>query len=225
MIISGAFGLFRRDLVLQIGGLTSKSLAEDADLVNSLHHRLRRHKRDYRIVFVPTPSAWTEVPEKLKTLGRQRKRWSHGLLQVLWRFRSLMVNPRYGRIGFVVLPYYLVFELLSPLVEILGLIGIVVAAVLGMLAWKLAILFAVAALGYGLLLSIIAIVVDEISYDSYHRWRDIFALLGAAVIENVGFRQLHAVWRLHGLWQGLRLANAEWGEMPRVGYTDASAAA
>jgi ABC-type transport system involved in cytochrome bd biosynthesis fused ATPase/permease subunit len=118
-----------------------------------------------------------------------------------------------------------VFELLSPLVEILGLIGIVVAAVLGMLAWKLAILFAVAALGYGLLLSIIAIVVDEISYDSYHRWRDIFALLGAAVIENVGFRQLHAVWRLHGLWQGLRLANAEWGEMPRVGYTDASAAA
>lgn len=225
MIISGAFGLFRRDLVLQIGGLTSKSLAQDADLVNSLHHRLRRHKRDYRIVFVPTPAAWTEVPEKLKTLGRQRRRWSHGLLQVLWRFRTLMINPRYGRIGLVVLPYYLVFELLSPLVEILGLVSIVVAAILGMLAVHLAVLFALVALGYGLLLSIVAIVVDEVSYDSYKSWRDIFSLLSAAVLENIGFRQLHALWRLHGVWQGLRMANAEWGEMPRVGFTDATSAA
>ncbi len=78
MIISGAFGLFRRDLVQQIGGLTADSLAEDADLVNSLHHRLRKEKQDYRIVFVPHPVCWTEVPENLKILSRQRRRWSHG---------------------------------------------------------------------------------------------------------------------------------------------------
>jgi cellulose synthase/poly-beta-1,6-N-acetylglucosamine synthase-like glycosyltransferase len=223
MIISGAFGMFRRDLVLQVGGLTSKSLAEDADLVNSLHHRLRRHKRDYRIVFVPTPAAWTEVPEKLKMLGRQRKRWSHGLLQVLWRFRSLMANPRYGRIGLFVLPYYLIFELLSPVVEILGLIVVPTAWALGMLNTPAALLFFLAAFGYGILLSIVAIVVDEITYQSYGNWKDLSALMAAAFLENVGFRQLHALWRLQGLWRGLRMANAEWGEMPRVGFTDAGA--
>lgn len=219
MIISGAFGLFRRDLVEEIGGLRPESLAEDADLVNSLHQRMRQEKRDYRIVFVPHPVCWTEVPETRKILSRQRRRWSHGLLQVLWRFRRMMANPRYGRVGMLVLPYYLVFELLGPVVELLGLVAVVVGYALGMLNTTAAVLYVLAALGYGVLLSIVAIVVDDMTYKTYRRWKDLGVLVLASILENVGFRQLHAVWRLHGLWSGLRGSNAGWGEMQRVGFT------
>jgi len=225
MIISGAFGLFRRDLVQEIGGLTPESLAEDADLVNGLHQRMREEKRDYRIVFVPHPVCWTEVPENLKILSRQRRRWSHGLLQVLWRFRRMMANPRYGRVGMLVLPYYLIFELLSPVVEILGLIAVVAGFALGMLNTTAAVLYLLAALGYGVLLSIVAIVVDDMTYKTYRRWSDLAVLVMAAFVENLGFRQLHAFWRLRGLWSGLRGSNAAWGEMPRVGFTAAKATA
>jgi cellulose synthase/poly-beta-1,6-N-acetylglucosamine synthase-like glycosyltransferase len=225
MIISGAFGLFRRDLVQEIGGLTPESLAEDADLVNSLHQRMRQEKRDYRIVFVPHPVCWTEVPENLKILSRQRRRWSHGLLQVLWRFRRMMANPRYGRIGMLVLPYYLIFELLSPVVEILGLIAVAAGFGLGMLNTTAAVLYLLAALGYGVLLSIVAIVVDDMTYKTYRRWSDLGLLVAAAFVENVGYRQLHAIWRLRGLWSGIRGSNAAWGEMPRVGFTAAKAGA
>jgi cellulose synthase/poly-beta-1,6-N-acetylglucosamine synthase-like glycosyltransferase len=223
MIISGAFGLFRRDLVQQVGGLTSGSLAEDADLIGSLHRKLRQEKREYRIVFVPHPVCWTEVPETLKILGRQRRRWSHGLLQVLWRFRSMILNPRYGRVGLFLFPYYLIFELLSPVVEVLGLLAVAVGLALGILSTTSAVLFAIAALGYGLLLSIIAIVVDELTYQTYRRWSDFSVLVAAAFLENLGFRQLHAIWRLQGLFAGLRRKNTSWGEMPRVGFTDAKA--
>ena len=223
MIISGAFGLFRRDLVQEIGGLTSESLAEDADLVNSLHQRMRHEKRDYRIVFVAHPVCWTEVPENLKILSRQRRRWSHGLLQVLWRYRRMMVNPRYGRIGMLVLPYYLVFELLSPLVEIFGLIAVAAGYLLGMLNVTAAVLYLLSALGYGVLLSIVAVVVDDLTYKTYRRWADLAVLVVAAFVENLGYRQLHAFWRLRGLWSGLRGSNAAWGEMPRVGFTAARA--
>ena len=223
MIISGAFGLFRRDLVVQIGGLTA-SLAEDADLVNSLHRRLRHEKRDYRIVFVPHPVCWTEVPENLKVLSRQRRRWSHGLFQVLWRFKGMIGNPRYGRVGLLLLPYYVIFELLSPLVEVLGLLAVVAAFALGILNTTAAVLYALAAVGYGVLLSIVAIVVDELTYQTYKRWSDFAVLVAAAFLENLGFRQLHAVWRLRGLWSGMRGSNAEWGEMTRVGFTGAKAA-
>jgi cellulose synthase/poly-beta-1,6-N-acetylglucosamine synthase-like glycosyltransferase len=225
MIISGAFGLFRRDLVQEIGGLTPESLAEDADLVNGLHQRMREEKRDYRIVFVPHPVCWTEVPENLKILSRQRRRWSHGLLQVLWRFRRMMANPRYGRVGLLVLPYYLIFELLSPVIEILGLIAVVAGFALGMLNTTAAVLYLLAALGYGVLLSIVAIVVDDMTYKTYRRWSDLGVLVMAAFVENLGFRQLHAVWRLRGLWSGLRGSNASWGEMPRVGFTTSKATA
>jgi cellulose synthase/poly-beta-1,6-N-acetylglucosamine synthase-like glycosyltransferase len=224
MIISGAFGLFRRDLVEEIGGLTSASLAEDADLVNSLHQRLRQQKRDYKIVFVPHPVCWTEVPENVKVLSRQRRRWSHGLFQVLWRFKGMIGNPKYGRVGLLLLPYYVVFELLSPLVEVLGLLAVVVGLALGILNVSAALMFALAALGYGVLLSIVAIVVDEITYQTYHRWSDFAVLVAAAFLENLGFRQLHAVWRLRGLWSGLRGHDANWGEMTRVGFTPARAA-
>ena len=218
LIISGAFGLFRRDLVVEIGGLDLECIGEDAELVARIHHHHRAlGQRDYRVVFISEPVCWTEVPATRKLLGRQRTRWSRGLAQVLRRHWRMIGNPRYGRIGLVVLPYYLIFELLGPLVELTGLILVAVGLPLGLVDPTFALLFALAAFGYGVLLSIASLALEEFSYHRYPSWRDLGIAIVAAGLENVGYRQLHALWRLRGLAAELRGEEIKWGEMPRAG--------
>ena len=223
LIISGAFGMFRRDLVVEVGGLDLETLAEDAELVARLHRHLRGQRRDYRVVFVSEPVCWTEVPSDLRTLARQRLRWSRGLAEVLAKHWRMIGNPRYGRIGLVTLPYYLLFELLGPVVEVLGVIAVPLSFVLGIINLPFAIAFALVAVGYGVLLSIAAVAVEEFSYHRYQRWRDLLTMALAAALENLGFRQLHAWWRLRGLVRYLRRAEHSWGAMPRTGFAGVGA--
>jgi cellulose synthase/poly-beta-1,6-N-acetylglucosamine synthase-like glycosyltransferase len=225
LIISGAFGMFRRDVLLEVGGLDLHCLGEDAELVARLHHKLRKAKRDYRFVFVSEPVCWTEVPDTLKVLGRQRRRWSRGLAEVLWKHRTMMGNPKYGFIGMVVLPYYLVFELLGAVVELLGVFAVGLGLVLGVVDVRFAVIFALAALGYGILLSFAAITVEEFSFHRYSSWRDLGAGLAASLLENVGFRQLHAWWRVRGLFAALTNSSKKWEEMPRTGFDEDDVAA
>ncbi len=218
LIISGAFGVFRRDLMVTIGGYQLGSLAEDADVVARMHRHLRREGQAYRIEFVTQPVCWTEVPETLRTLGRQRRRWSRGLAELLWTYRGMLANPRYGRIGTVVMPYFLLFECLGPVIELLGLTGLLLGLALGVVDLSFAVLFALVAVGYGVLLSAAAITIEELSYRRYRRVRDFVAMAAAAVIENLGYRQLHAWWRLRGLFLAIRGKEAVWEPMVRVGF-------
>jgi cellulose synthase/poly-beta-1,6-N-acetylglucosamine synthase-like glycosyltransferase len=218
LIISGAFGLFRRDVLVELGGFRAGAIGEDADLVTRMHQLLREQRRPYRIVFVSEPVCWTEVPETLGVLGRQRRRWSRGLVDVLSTHHRMIANPRYGRIGVVVLPYYLLFECLGPIVELVGLATAVVGLATGVLDATFAALFLTVAVGYGILLSFAALLVEELSYHRYHRWRDLGVAAGAALAENIGYRQLHAWWRLQGLWQAWRRHQLEWGVMTRTGF-------
>jgi cellulose synthase/poly-beta-1,6-N-acetylglucosamine synthase-like glycosyltransferase len=217
VIISGAFGLFRRDVLVEIGGMAHDCIGEDAELVVRLHRRLRDLRRDYRVVFVAEPVSWSEAPTTTRVLARQRRRWHRGLQEILVRHRGMVGNPRYGRVGLVTLPYYAVFELLAPVIEIAALalvpLGLAVGALDLDFAWR----FLLVAYGYALLISLIALTVEEISFHSYHRWRDLALGVAAAVLENLGYRQLTAFWRLQGMWAGLRGRKAVWGVMTRTG--------
>lgn len=104
-IISGAFGVFRTDLVRAVGGYRASSIGEDMDVVARMHRHLRKKKADYQIRFVPDPMCWTEVPSDFRSLARQRARWQKGLLDVLWPNRDMLFRARYGRIGSFALPY------------------------------------------------------------------------------------------------------------------------
>jgi cellulose synthase/poly-beta-1,6-N-acetylglucosamine synthase-like glycosyltransferase len=218
LIISGAFGLFRRDTVIEVGGLDLNCIGEDAELVARLHHHFRVARRSYRIVFVAEPVCWTEVPSTVTELGRQRRRWSLGLAQVLRTHRKMIGNPRYGRIGLVVLPYYLIFELLSPVVELLGVFVVALSFAFGLLNVHFAVLFALVAFGWGILLSVASLALEEFSYHRYRRWRDLAIAIAAAILENIGYRQLHAVWRLRGLADSLSDKEGAWGTMTRTGF-------
>lgn len=221
LIISGAFGGFRREDVIAVGGYDHTSIGEDADLVVRLHRLCRDEDRDYRIVFVPEPVCWTEVPESRAVLARQRKRWSHGLGDTLSRNRSMFGRPRYGPVGTVAMPYYTAFELFGPVIELLGLVTLVLGLALGVIDTTFAVLFLLLAFGYGILLSVAAIAIDQLSFHRYDRWRDLGPTLVAAVAENIGYRQLHCWWRLQGAWTAVRGREREWGSMERRGFTAA----
>jgi cellulose synthase/poly-beta-1,6-N-acetylglucosamine synthase-like glycosyltransferase len=218
LIISGAFGVFRRDVVLEVGGLDLESVGEDCELVTRIHRRMRRDGRPYRIAFVAEPVCWTEVPFRLSDLASQRIRWARGLAQVLRKHRRMIGNPRYGRIGLLALPYYLAFELLGAVVELVGVAAVAAGLALGVVNVPFAILFALTALALGLVLSIAAAAIEEWSFHRYHRWRDLGLMLAAALAENVGYRQLHAWWRCRGLWQELRGGRAGWDALHRGGF-------
>ncbi len=217
LIISGAFGLFRREPVLAVGGYEHTTVGEDMELVA----RLRRHAREAhlpdRVEFIPDPVAWTEVPESWRVLGRQRDRWHRGLCDVLWRHRRLFLRVRYGTLGLVAFPYFVVVELLAPVVETLGLAVLAVGLATGALNWPFAALFFLFAYGLGLVMTIFTLVLDEWSYRGYGRMRERLVLLGYAFLEPVGYRQATTVWRLRGIVKYMR-GRTDWGVMTRAGF-------
>ena len=222
ILISGAFGMFRRDVVVDAGGLDPDSIGEDFELVLRIHRRMMDQGRDYAVEFVPEPVCWTEVPSTLSVLARQRRRWHRGLWETLWAYRGMLFNRRYGRIGFLALPYYWLFELFAPLLEGFGIIVVVLGLVLGIVNVPYALLFLVLAYGLAILVTLAAMSVEEWAFHRYTRWRDLVTTLAAAVLENIGYRQLTVYWRLGGWWASLRRKEQVWGVMTRAGFDEAT---
>ncbi len=224
ILISGAFGMFRRDVLVEVGGLDPDNIGEDFELVIRIHRHMIDNRRDYRIQFVPEPVAWTEAPATVKALRSQRKRWHRGLWDTLWKYRRMLFNPRYGRVGFVSIPYYWAFELIAPLLELVGLALVVLGFALGVVNTQYALIFLAAAYGYAILVNLVAMAVEELTFHKHTRWRDLGAILLASVLENVGYRQATAWWRLEGWWASLRGKKQVWGTMTRQGLDDKSRA-
>jgi cellulose synthase/poly-beta-1,6-N-acetylglucosamine synthase-like glycosyltransferase len=218
VVISGAFGIFRRDLVVKIGGMAHDTIGEDAELVVRLHHYLRERKEDYRVIFVAEPVSWSEAPTRLKVLGRQRRRWHRGIAEILSKHRRMIGNPRYGRIGLVALPYYVVFELLAPFVELAALVLLPLGLWRHAVNWDFAWRFALVAYGYGLLISLVSLFIEEVSFHRYPRWSDLMRGVLAAILENFGYRQVLAAWQVSGAVAAWHGRQAVWGTMHREGF-------
>ena len=217
LIISGAFGLFRRDAILTAGGYRHDTVGEDMELVVRLKRLSYERGEPGEIAFVPDPVAWTEAPESLRVLGRQRDRWQRGLADVLWRHRGMLFNPRYGVTGMIVIPYYVFVELLAPVIEALGLIGLAFGLMLGMVNWRFAALFYLTAYGLGTALTAFTLLLEDVSFHRYSTLRDRLLLFGWTLAENLGYRQLTVWWRLRGMWRYLR-GRKDWGAMERRGF-------
>ncbi len=221
-IISGAFGLFRTDLVRAVGGYRASSIGEDMDVVARMHRHLREKKVDYEIRFVPDPMCWTEVPSDLRSLARQRARWQKGLLDVLWPNRDMLFRARYGRIGCFALPYLWVFELFAPIMEIVGITTIILAASLGVLSREFFLQFMIFGYAFATVISIGSVLQEEVTYKRYNDWKDVVRLVSYCFFEHFPYRQLHMIWRLQGLWQYMR-GDHEWKPLKRKGLASARA--
>lgn len=223
MLISGAFGVYRRDVLLSVGALDPDTIGEDFELTLKIHRWCRRRRRDYRMVYVSDPTCWTEVPDTRAVLKRQRVRWHRGLWEVLWAYRGMLLNPRYGRIGLVGLPYYWIFELFAPLFEVLGMFVIVAALLTGAVSPVMTLALLGVALGCGILVTVLSVLLEEASGRRRSTTRHLLLMVSCSLLENLGYRQLTALWRLQGWWQALRGGEAVWGEMTRTGFSSEAA--
>ena len=200
LILSGAFSLFNKAAVIDVGGFKVGNITEDMEIIINLHKYYHRQKKPYRIKFIPDPICWTEVPEELGMLGRQRRRWHLGLMQSILMHKSMMFNPRYGAKGLFLFPYYLIFELLGPFVEVLGYITIPISYFVGLLSFKFLLLFLGLAIFYGIFLSVVGIFLEEITYRRYPKWSQLFKLLIYGALENFGYRQINSFWRFQAIF-------------------------
>jgi cellulose synthase/poly-beta-1,6-N-acetylglucosamine synthase-like glycosyltransferase len=217
LIISGAFGIFDRNAVLRVGGYLHDTVGEDMELVVRMHRYHRENTIPYRVRFLPEPVCWTEVPEDINVLSRQRNRWHRGLADTIWRHRKMMFNPKYGRLGMFAMPFFFFFELLSPIIELLGYIAVILMVVLGLFNPTFAALIFAATVLLGVVLSVASVLCEEYTFRRYSKVKDVLIMIGFAVIENFGFRQVHALWRFKGLVDFLK-GNKEWGAMTRKGF-------
>jgi cellulose synthase/poly-beta-1,6-N-acetylglucosamine synthase-like glycosyltransferase len=223
LIVSGAFGLFRRDAVLRVGGFWTETVGEDMELVMRLHKEHVKAGLPHRIVFSPDPICWTEVPSDLRTLRLQRNRWHRGLWTNLWRHKDMLLNPRYGRLGFFAVPYFWLFEGLGPVIEVVGFGSLVVAASVGVLDLHVFWLFFCLAVLHGMVLSQVAAGVEAMLLQRYPSATDRLVLFAASFMEFLGFHQILAVERFLAMVQGRR-KRREWGRMRRSGIPSAEAA-
>lgn len=219
LIVSGAFGLFRKSYLLAIGGYRTGNVTEDMDLVVRLHRYLHENGIKATMPFIPDPVAWTEVPVSFKVLARQRERWHRGLIGTLIEHRRMIFNPKYGNVGMISMPFYVFCEMLAPVVEFFGWIALALGLAIGAVNSEFALIFLAVAVGYGTLLSVWAVVLEELSFRRYRKRGDAWRLLWFALIEGIGYRQMTVFFRLQAFWRYIRGVET-WGSMTREGFSD-----
>ena len=217
ILISGAFGVFDRKIVLACGGYDKNTVGEDMELVVRMRKYMEEQKEPYQVVTIPDPLCWTEAPESKDILRKQRNRWMRGTMETLWKHRKLMFNPRYGKLGMISLPYWFFFEFLGPVVEFLGYVVFFVLLVLGVINWPFFIVLFALVLSSGFLFSIYAILVDLVSHQVYTKRKDFVSLIGTALLEPFYFHPMVVKAGVKGFVDYFRKSHA-WGDMTRQGF-------
>lgn len=219
ILISGAFGVFRTDRVREIGGYRHDTITEDFDIVVRLHKYLSDNDIEYTVDFIPEPVAWTEVPDNLRTLGRQRRRWYRGMIETVVASRRMFFRRAYGRVGTVILPFFTAAEAFGPLIEGLGYVLLPIGWYLGILDIEFFLTFLLLTVGVGIFLSWFGVFSEVWSYNRYESPWDVGRLLWYGVLENFGYRQWKTIVAWHGLIEYLR-GEQSWGVMERSGFGD-----
>jgi cellulose synthase/poly-beta-1,6-N-acetylglucosamine synthase-like glycosyltransferase len=218
LIVSGAFGVFHKDWVLKAGGYNPETVGEDMELVVRLHRLLKDEKSSNRIEYIPDPVCWTEAPESIRVLQRQRSRWQRGLFETLSLHRGMLFNPQYKSVGLISLPYFLLIELFGAVVEFLGYIIIIMGITFSLISWKMALLLFCLSLLYGSFLSMCGVLLEEWSLRKYPKVKDLIKLFFMALSETFWYRPMTTFFRIQGLLQA-RNKKHQWGDMERKGVS------
>ena len=216
LIISGAFGVFKRSAAIKVGGYSHGTVGEDMEIVVKLHRYHREHGLKYQMRYVPDSICWTEAPQTFKLLRLQRTRWQRGMVQTLVKHRKMILNAAYGPAGTVGMGYLFIFDLVGPLVEFFGYLIIPFSYYQKVVPWDFFLAYLMLTFTYGVFLSVGSLLL-ELTLTRRARVRDLGLLTLAAIAENFGYRQLNNLWRLEGIWQFLR-GRKDWGDMKRSGF-------
>lgn len=199
LIVSGALAVFHRKTVIECGGFSNATVTEDMELVVRLHKWKAGQRRRLRLSFTSDPVCWTQCPQNVKMLARQRRRWHLGLCQTVWEHRPLMFDPAHGFVGMVSFPFHVLIEGLGALVEALGYVSLPLAFAIHAAYASLYLSLAALCLVYAVFLSVCALALEEVTYRRYDNVPDLIRLIVAAALENLGYRQMVLFFRVQGL--------------------------
>ncbi|WP_126427000.1 glycosyltransferase family 2 protein [Brevibacillus marinus] len=218
IIVSGAFGVFRKDYVIKVGGYRGGYPGEDMNIIIKLHKYMLENKLPYRVAFCPDAVCWTQAPDTLKILGSQRRRWGRGNLKNMLEFgRHMVLRPRYKVFGLLTLPYNIIFETLNPYFRITGLLALIGYTVMDMTNSQILLIYGLLNILYGVLLGVGSLLLEEIAFRRYPRISDIGKMLLYTVLMFLGYRQIGVVWRFLGHIEFFRNNNT-WGTMTRTSW-------
>ena len=220
LLISGALGLFDKEVAIGCGGYYTKTVGEDMELVVRMRKYMSQQNIKYKVAYVPDPLCWTEVPVTLKVLGNQRNRWTRGTIDTLFIHWNIFLNRKYGFMGMVSHPFWVFFEWLAPIVELLGIIYFLVIAFLGNPNWPFFYVMLFFVYTFSITFSTYAILYDLLAYNRYKKKRMIIKLLLTAWIEPIIFHPLVVYWALRGNFDFFIRKKKTWGNMTRVGFDD-----
>jgi cellulose synthase/poly-beta-1,6-N-acetylglucosamine synthase-like glycosyltransferase len=226
LIISGAFGLFKRERMFEIGGYLTSSerhkkdtVGEDMELVVRLSRNMREKKIPYRIQHTYNANCWTEVPEDFSILNKQRDRWHRGLIDIIFFHRKLLFNPAYGSLGLVSFPYFFIFEVVGPFFELFGYFAIISQIIFGMIDYPIALLIFSANILMGIIISLMGLLISRWhERTNYFSFREVLVLMFYAFLENFGVRQVISMWRIGGYINSMKKPKG-WGKMVRKGFS------
>lgn len=214
LIISGAFGLFRKDIVIAAGGYDSSTLGEDMELAVKLHVFARNNAIPYSIRYEPRAICWSQAPSNIKDLMKQRRRWHLGLFQSMMKYRAMFMNHHFGLTSFLSYLYYLLYELLSPFIEVFGIITMIIACVYGFINIDFMVTFYVLYSLYGGLLTLTAFFQQTYTMHIKLHFIDIIKALAMCIFENVYFRFVLSFVRVTA-FIGYRRRKHHWGSISR----------
>ncbi len=218
LIVSGAFAVFHRATVIEAGGFSKDTVTEDMDLIVQLHRWAADNHRQIRMSFTSDPVCWTECPSTIRMLAHQRRRWQLGLCQTLWKHSEILFGQRYGIVGWLSTPFHTYVEGLGAAVEFLGYFLVPLGLFLGMVPPGLLLVFVLLGFIYGGFLSVGAVLLEELTYRRYPRFRDLMTLLMFAILENIGYRQLVLYFRFQGVLKFMT-GSHRWEKVAHVGAT------
>jgi cellulose synthase/poly-beta-1,6-N-acetylglucosamine synthase-like glycosyltransferase len=198
-IISGAIGLFDREAVIEVGGYSQETHAEDLEIILRLHLHYIQNGKPYHIANVPDANCWTEAPEPYKVLRKQRVRWHQGFVECLWFNKKLLFHPKGGVLSWISIPFQIVFEALSPLIEVGGYLSVFFFWYFGIFSYEGALALLIMSLAVGILITFTALLLEEITFRAYPKTKHLLILFAAAFVENIGYRQASTVWRFTAL--------------------------
>lgn len=220
MLISGAFGFFKRDVVLAVGGYFPKTVGEDMELIVRMRRYMEEQNIPYKVGFIPDPLCWTEVPESEEVLSKQRNRWMRGTIETLQLHRAIRFNPRYGVLGMISYPFWALFEKAAPIIESTGIIYTLILLFIG--EFSAIYFFSLLVLMYllTLLISAFSILYEQISYNNYKDRKDLNRLILTVLVEPILVHPKIIFWGLKGHLDFIT-GKGGWGKMIRTGFKKA----
>ena len=219
LIISGAFGVFKTARVIQAGGYKLGTIGEDMELVVRLHRMNIENKWGAKIEYVADPVCYTEVPEDIRILRNQRVRWHRGLFESLWTHRKMALNPKYGGIGLVAIPYFLIVELFGPVIEMIGYLVVLFGWILGEVNLQYSLALLLFMVMYGSFLSMGSVLLEEWRLGKHKRVAELNRLFFFALSEAFWYRPVLTYWRVKALFSAIRGKKQGWGEMKHKGIS------